>query len=78
MSFNYTDTLEKVYGIKDVLHLHGGILNIGQIVHQAKIGNTISMLRNLRLIILMSRRMTGLVMSTICLHRPIQDRIGVK
>ena len=25
MSFNYTDTLEKVYGIKDVLHLHGGI-----------------------------------------------------
>lgn len=36
------------------------------------------MLRNLRLIILMNRRMVGMVMSTICLPRPIQDRIGVK
>lgn len=25
MNFNYTDTLERVYGIKGVLHIHGGI-----------------------------------------------------
>ena len=25
INFNYTDTLESVYGIKDVLHIHGGI-----------------------------------------------------
>lgn len=24
-SFNYTDTLERVYGIKNVLHIHGGV-----------------------------------------------------
>lgn len=25
LSFNYTDTLERVYGIEDVYHIHGGI-----------------------------------------------------
>jgi hypothetical protein len=25
INFNYTDTLEKVYGIKNVLHIHGGV-----------------------------------------------------
>ena len=25
MNFNYTDTLERVYGIKNVLHIHGGV-----------------------------------------------------
>lgn len=25
MSFNYTDTLERVYGINGVLHIHGGV-----------------------------------------------------
>ena len=25
INFNYTDTLERVYGIKNVLHIHGGV-----------------------------------------------------
>ena len=25
INFNYTDTLERVYGIRDVLHIHGGV-----------------------------------------------------
>ena len=28
MNFNYTDVLEKVYGIDDVMHIHGGVSSI--------------------------------------------------
>lgn len=28
LNFNYTDVLEKVYGIEDVLHIHGGVSSV--------------------------------------------------
>lgn len=31
LSFNYTDVLEKVYGIDNVLHIHGGVASISDI-----------------------------------------------
>lgn len=32
ISFNYTDTLEKLYGLNNVLHLHGSVENVEDIV----------------------------------------------
>lgn len=32
ISFNYTDTLEKLYGLNSVLHLHGSVENVEDIV----------------------------------------------
>lgn len=33
INFNYTDTLESVYGIRNVLHIHGGVSSCSIIPH---------------------------------------------